>query len=180
MKADGSIVLDLSTSRAATPKLAMLFARVDRRAPGRKITLKINRPDFFVVSGEEGGRKIYERMAKAPAEFVRSQSAARLPLCLSGWPSRRSRPDRRGNRRFLRAVPGARFRAGGRPSRHGGGDARRRSDAAVRSGPAVSCRHRLPCRPRSGPQCDRADDCSNPTIEGQAGKIPSRGPATRP
>jgi peptidoglycan hydrolase-like protein with peptidoglycan-binding domain len=67
MKADGSIVLDLSSVAGGDAKLAMLFAALTAEAPGRKITLKINRPDFFVVSGEEGGRKIYERMAKAPA-----------------------------------------------------------------------------------------------------------------
>ena len=66
MKADGSIVLDLSSVAGGDAKLAMLFAALTAEAPGRKITLKINRPDFFVVSGEEGGRKIYERMAKHP------------------------------------------------------------------------------------------------------------------
>ena len=67
MKADGSVVLDLSSLTGGDAKLALLYAALTADAPGRKITLKISRPDFFVVSGEEGSRKIYERMAKAPA-----------------------------------------------------------------------------------------------------------------
>jgi Putative peptidoglycan binding domain len=69
MKADGSVVLDLSSAAGSDAKLSVLFAALTVDAPGRKISLKISRPDFFVVSGEEGGRKFYERMAKAPANW---------------------------------------------------------------------------------------------------------------
>jgi hypothetical protein len=47
--------------------LSMLYAAQIGEAPGRKISLKVSRADFFVVSGEEAGRKFYQRMAKAPA-----------------------------------------------------------------------------------------------------------------
>jgi Putative peptidoglycan binding domain len=67
MKADGSITLDLSSISGSDAKMRMLYAALIADAPGRKITLKVDRPDFFVVSGEEAGRKFYERMAKAPA-----------------------------------------------------------------------------------------------------------------
>jgi peptidoglycan hydrolase-like protein with peptidoglycan-binding domain len=66
MKADGSITLDLTSTSGSDAKTGMLYAALIADAPGRKITLKVNRPDFFVVSGEEAGRKFYERMAKAP------------------------------------------------------------------------------------------------------------------
>jgi hypothetical protein len=68
-KADGSIALDLSNIAGADAKMSMLFGALTADAPGRKITLKLNRPDFFVVSWEEDGRKFYERMAKAPTGF---------------------------------------------------------------------------------------------------------------
>jgi peptidoglycan hydrolase-like protein with peptidoglycan-binding domain len=67
MKADGSVTLDLSSTTGGDAKLASLYAAVTTDAPGKKITLKISRPDFFVASGEEAGRKFYERRAKAPA-----------------------------------------------------------------------------------------------------------------
>ena len=70
MKADGSIALDLSSLAGSDANLGKLYAGLTADAPGRKITLKISRPDFFVVSSEEAGRKMYERMAKAPAGWL--------------------------------------------------------------------------------------------------------------
>jgi peptidoglycan hydrolase-like protein with peptidoglycan-binding domain len=67
MSADGAIMLDLASLGGADANLATLYARLTADAPGRKVTLKLSRPDFFVVSGEEGGRKFYARYAKAPA-----------------------------------------------------------------------------------------------------------------
>ena len=69
MKADGSVTLDLASPGGGDANLAKLFATLTAEAPGRKIAFKINRPDYFVLSGEEAGRKIYERMAKAPANW---------------------------------------------------------------------------------------------------------------
>jgi peptidoglycan hydrolase-like protein with peptidoglycan-binding domain len=85
MKADGSVTLDLANPGGGDANLAKLFASLTADAPGRKIAFKINRPDFFVISGEEAGRKIYERMAKAP----------------SGW------PDPTAVRGFRLAYPAA-------------------------------------------------------------------------
>jgi peptidoglycan hydrolase-like protein with peptidoglycan-binding domain len=67
MKADGSVALDLSSVAGNDANLGKLYANLTADAPGRKITLKINRPDFIVVSSEEASRKTYERWAKAPA-----------------------------------------------------------------------------------------------------------------
>lgn len=64
--AEGSATLDLAS---ADGDLAALYARLSADAPGRKTTLKLSRPDFFVLSGEEGGRKFYMRYAKAPANW---------------------------------------------------------------------------------------------------------------
>jgi len=67
IKADGSVALDLSSFAGSDANLGKLYAGLTADAPGRKINLKISRPDFFVVSSEEAGRKMYERMARAPA-----------------------------------------------------------------------------------------------------------------
>lgn len=67
MKSDGSIALDLLSVAGTGANMSVFFTALVTDAPGKKVTLKINRPDFFVVSGEESGRKFYERMAKAPA-----------------------------------------------------------------------------------------------------------------
>jgi peptidoglycan hydrolase-like protein with peptidoglycan-binding domain len=66
---DGSVTLELSSAAGGEAKLGALFAALTAEAPGRKITLKISRPDFFVVSGEESGRKFYQRTAKAPPSW---------------------------------------------------------------------------------------------------------------
>jgi peptidoglycan hydrolase-like protein with peptidoglycan-binding domain len=70
MKADGSITLDLASPGGGDAGLAKLYATLTADAPGRKIAFKISRPDYFVVSGEEAGRKVYERMAKAPGGWA--------------------------------------------------------------------------------------------------------------
>ena len=40
------------------------------QAPGRKVTYKLLRPDFFVVSGEIGSRTFYTRMAPGKTQLV--------------------------------------------------------------------------------------------------------------
>jgi peptidoglycan hydrolase-like protein with peptidoglycan-binding domain len=67
--ADASATLDLTSVGGVDASLSALLARLTADAPGKKITLKISRPEFFVVSGEEGGRKFYSRYAKAPANW---------------------------------------------------------------------------------------------------------------
>jgi hypothetical protein len=69
MSADGATTLDLAAVGGAEANLAALYARLSADAPGRKVTLKLSRPEYFVVSGEEGGRKFYARYAKAPATW---------------------------------------------------------------------------------------------------------------
>jgi hypothetical protein len=67
-KTDGSVALELFNIAGGEAKLGVIFAALTAEADGRKITLKLSRPDFFVVSGEDDGRKFYQRMAKAPAD----------------------------------------------------------------------------------------------------------------
>src|SRR5260370_41312216 len=67
MKGDGSVTLELMSGAGAEAKLGSMFAALTADAAGRKITLKLSRPEYFVVSGEEGGRKFYQRSAKVPA-----------------------------------------------------------------------------------------------------------------
>jgi hypothetical protein len=64
--ADGATTLDLAS---VSGDLAALYARLTADAPGRKLTLKLSKPDFFVLSGEEGGRKFYARYVKAPPNW---------------------------------------------------------------------------------------------------------------
>jgi hypothetical protein len=67
-KSDGSIVLDLASVSGGEANLAAFYTRLSADEPGRKIALKFSRPEFFVVSAEEGGRKVYSRYAKAPSD----------------------------------------------------------------------------------------------------------------
>jgi len=67
--ADGAMTLELASVGGPDVNLSALYARLIADAPGRKVTLKLSRPEFFVVSGEEGGRKFYARYAKAPATW---------------------------------------------------------------------------------------------------------------
>ena len=64
--ADGTTTLDLAS---ASGDVAALYARLAADAPGRKLSLKLSKPDFFVLSGEDGGRKFYARYVKAPANW---------------------------------------------------------------------------------------------------------------
>ncbi len=66
--ADGKVTLDLS----ATPpgeNLDQIFERAtaaNPNNPGRKITYKLLRPDFFVITGETPTGKFYRRLAAGP------------------------------------------------------------------------------------------------------------------
>jgi Putative peptidoglycan binding domain len=64
-KADGAVTLVLHANSGAASDFAALYAQLTTDAPGRKITYKASKPDsFFVVSGEEAGRKFYTRIAR--------------------------------------------------------------------------------------------------------------------
>jgi peptidoglycan hydrolase-like protein with peptidoglycan-binding domain len=171
MKADGSVVLDLSSLTGGDAKLALLYAALTADAPGRKITLKISRPDFFVVSGEEGSRKIYERMAKAPA----------------------SSPDPNAIRGFRFAYPTAQasdldriglaiadsfepFPAPGPAPAAGAVASATTTPATVPTPPAAPGRPYLAATgflvgPGQALSAIGADDCPNPTIEGKPVKF---------
>jgi hypothetical protein len=66
--ADGKITVD-ATATPPGEDLAASFERataVNRNIPGRKITYKLLRPDFFVVTGETPTGKFYRRLAAGP------------------------------------------------------------------------------------------------------------------
>ena len=63
---DGAVTLQL-TSMPAAQAFDDLFERLRQDGPGRKVTYRLKRPDWFVISGEEGGRRFYTRLAQGPA-----------------------------------------------------------------------------------------------------------------
>ncbi len=62
---DGAVSLQL-TKLPPAQDFAELFERMRQDGPGRKVTYRLQRPDWFVVSGEEGARKFYTRLANGP------------------------------------------------------------------------------------------------------------------
>lgn len=66
--ADGKVTLDVTTTPAGEP-LEAIFERAtvaNPNNPGRKITYKLLRPDFFVITGETPTGKFYRRLAAGP------------------------------------------------------------------------------------------------------------------
>lgn len=63
---DGQATLQLS-DYPRNQTLAELWERLNRDGPGRKVTYRLQRPDWFVLSGEEGTRKFYTRIAQGAA-----------------------------------------------------------------------------------------------------------------
>ena len=61
---DGDVVVDTLSRPAASAGLPEVFARMSATAGARKVTYKLLRPDFFVVSGEIGDRSFYSRFAQ--------------------------------------------------------------------------------------------------------------------
>lgn len=61
---DAQVSLQLTTP--PTQPLPELFERLRQDGPNRKVTYRLQRPDWFVVSGEEGARKFYTRVAQGP------------------------------------------------------------------------------------------------------------------
>lgn len=65
--ADGKITLDTRAFPAGETDLPALYERnLAIQTPGRQITYKVLRPDFFVVSGETATGKFYMRYASGP------------------------------------------------------------------------------------------------------------------
>lgn len=64
---DGKITLDTRAFAPGETGLPALYERnVSLQAPGRQVTYKVLRPDFFVVSGETAAGKFYMRYASGP------------------------------------------------------------------------------------------------------------------
>ncbi len=63
--ADGKIALTTAIGQGTIADLPAAYERV-LAAPGRKVTYKLLRPDFFVVTGESGTRRFYTRFGAAP------------------------------------------------------------------------------------------------------------------
>jgi hypothetical protein len=66
--ADGKITLDTRAVAPAEADLVALYERsINMQTPGRQVTYKLLRPDFFVVSGETPTGRFYLRYASGPA-----------------------------------------------------------------------------------------------------------------
>ena len=63
---DGRVTLDTKSFAPEETSLDALFARITAPGSDRKVTYKIKRPDFLVVTGETATGKSYIRYAAAP------------------------------------------------------------------------------------------------------------------
>lgn len=63
--ADDKVTLDTNAS-PSEPLDALFEKAVGANVPGRKITYKLLRPDFFVITGETATGKFYRRLASGP------------------------------------------------------------------------------------------------------------------
>jgi peptidoglycan hydrolase-like protein with peptidoglycan-binding domain len=66
--ADGAATLDVFTSPDSGNDLVAMFDKLKADSPTRKVTYRIQRPDFFVVSGDAAGKSFYTRVAKGVAK----------------------------------------------------------------------------------------------------------------
>lgn len=64
---DGAMSLETSAAPEAEGDLPGLFARLTEPTPNRRVTYKLLRPDFLVVSGEAGKSTFYTRAARGAA-----------------------------------------------------------------------------------------------------------------
>lgn len=64
--ADGGITLDTKSFAPGETDLDAIFARITAPGPDRKVTYKIKRPDFLVVTAETAQGKSYIRYAAGP------------------------------------------------------------------------------------------------------------------
>ena len=70
-KTGGGAALAFEHRNGADAGLATLYLLLTADASGRKVSYKTIKPDeFFVVAGEDSGRKFYTRFAKAPADWA--------------------------------------------------------------------------------------------------------------
>jgi hypothetical protein len=67
---DNAVQLETAVAAGGAGDLQAAFDRlVTLAAPGRKVTYKLLRPDFFVVSGEHGPRSFYTRYGVGPTSL---------------------------------------------------------------------------------------------------------------
>ena len=65
--ADGRVTLDTKSFPSGETSLDALFERATAAMPGRKVTYKLKKPDFVVVTAETAGGRSYIRYAEGPA-----------------------------------------------------------------------------------------------------------------
>lgn len=63
---DGRVTLDTSTAPSGDTIEALFEKATSAAVPGRKITYKLLRPDFFVVTGETPSGRFYRRLSSGP------------------------------------------------------------------------------------------------------------------
>jgi len=69
---DGAITLDIFAQANSDETLDSMFKRLSAESGDRKVAYKALKPDaFFVVSGEDGATKFYQRYAKGPNGALR-------------------------------------------------------------------------------------------------------------
>lgn len=68
--ADGAAAVDTFQNAEAESDLPRLFEILRGDGPGRRVTYRVLRPDFLVVTGEEGDRIFYTRAARGVADGV--------------------------------------------------------------------------------------------------------------
>lgn len=64
--ADGSVLIEAGTVGDASSDLATLFEALKTEGPTRRVTYKVLRPEWLVVTGEDKGRRFYTRVSRAP------------------------------------------------------------------------------------------------------------------
>ena len=100
--ADGKITLDTRAFTAGETDLPALYERnLAIQTPGRQVTYKVLRPDFFVVSGETADRQVLHPLRRRPGR--RARLLARLRQ--GGW-RRAFDTHRDRDREQLHALPG--------------------------------------------------------------------------
>ena len=62
--ADNAVTLETFQAKESDGDLAAWFDQRKDSTPERKVTYKLLRPDFFVVTGEAGKTTFYTRMAR--------------------------------------------------------------------------------------------------------------------
>ena len=106
--ADGRITLDTRAGGGGEADLAALYERnLSNQAPGRQVTYKVQRPDFFVVAGETATGKFFTRAAVGPSG-IRGFSVG-----YDKGSAKELRSPDRGDRQQLRSLSGRRARPRG-------------------------------------------------------------------